>query len=78
MLGMASSLLGCCQYPVGGRVFSLVVGVEALRVGFYQALLPLSACPALKELVVEASEASVVTVNLCATCVGVYGSKVPR
>lgn len=64
MLGMASSLLGCCQYPVGGRVFSLVVGVEALRVGFYQALLPLSACSAPKEVTAEASESHVVTVTL--------------
>ena len=75
MWGGASSLLQePCHCPVRGRVSSPDVGVEALRVGFDQALLPLSACLAPKLVFTKASEAHVVTVNLCITCVGVCSS----
>ena len=47
------------------EVCSPVVGVEALSVGFNKALLSLSACSVPKEVSAEASEARVVTVNLC-------------
>ena len=45
-----------------GGVCSPVVGVEALS--FILALLPLSGCPAPKEVIDEASEACVVTEDL--------------
>lgn len=49
-----------------GQDCSPDVGVEALRVGFFQAPLSLSVCPAPKEVTAESSEAHVVIVNLCA------------
>ena len=63
-----------CHSPVGGRVCSPVVGVAALRVGFNQALLPLSGCPAPGEVINEARESRVVTEDLHTTCVDVHGS----
>ena len=53
-------------------VCSPVVGVEALRAGFYQAPLLLSVCPAPKEVIAEESEACVVTEDLCDACVGFH------
>lgn len=58
----------------GVGVFSPFVGVGALRVGFDQAPLPFSACPAPKEVNAEGTEACVVTEDLSAACVGVWGS----
>ena len=74
MLGGASSWLHGCHCSVKDRVCSPVVGVEALRVTFDQAPLPLSVCPAPKELIAEASETYVLTEDLCANCVGICGS----
>lgn len=51
----------------------LPVGVKALRVGFDQTLLPLSACLA-PEVMAEAGAACVVTEALCAACVGFHSS----
>lgn len=45
-----------CHRPVRGRLCSPVAGVEARRVGFGETLLPLSACPVLKEMTAEAGE----------------------
>ena len=74
MLGGATSWLRGCHSPVGSWVSSPVVGAEALRVGFDKASLPLSECSVSKELSAEASEAKVVTVNLCTTHTGICGS----
>ena len=74
MLGRASPFLCGCHNPVGGRVCSPFVGVEALRVGFNKVLLPLSVCPLTKEVSAEASETCVVTANLRATHAGICGS----
>ena len=63
-----------CHCPVRDRVCSSVVGVEALKFRFNQALLPLNACPAPKEVIAEASEACAVTEDLYAVCVSVCGS----
>ena len=61
-------------WPIRGGVCSSVVGVEAMRVRFNQALLPLSVCPAPKEVVAEAGEARVLTEHLCTTCVSIHDS----
>ena len=45
MLGGSSSLLHGCHSLVRGRVCFLVVGVEALRVGFYKDPLLYVLCP---------------------------------
>ena len=54
---------------LGGRFYSAVVAVEALKVGFGKALLPLSTCPVPKEVTAKAREAhmatSELTCNLC-------------
>ena len=74
MLGGSSSLLCGCHSPVEGEVCSLVVGVEALRVRFDKTLLPLSVCSVPKEVSSEASEAGVVTADLCTAYVCIHGS----
>ena len=55
MLGRASSLVCRCHSPIGDRVCSPVVAVEALMVGVNKATLPLSACPVSEEVTAEAS-----------------------
>ena len=67
-------MLCCYHSPVRGKVCSPVFGVEALRLRFYQAPLPLSARPATKDVIAEGSEAHVITEDLCAACVGICGS----
>ena len=74
MLGGASSLLHDCHSPVGGRGCSPVAGVEALRVRFSKAPLPLSMYFVLNKVSTEASEAHVVTAHLCAAGTGIRGS----
>ena len=73
MLGRASSVLCGCHSAVRSGVCSPVVGVEALRVRFHKAPLPLSACSVPKEVITEASEACVVTENLDACTGGACG-----
>lgn len=50
------------------------VAVEALKVRFDQAPLPLSACPIPEEAVADTSVAYVFTEDLCTTYVGIRGS----
>ena len=82
-LGGASSLLCGCHSPFGGGVCSPVFGVEALRVRFNKAPLPLSVCLIPKEVTAAArwlqqgdscSKACVVMASLCASCAGIQGS----
>lgn len=54
-----------CHSPDSGRVCSPVVEVETLRVRFNKGPLCLSVCSVPKEVSAEASDAHVVTVNLC-------------
>lgn len=49
---------------LGGRLYSAVVAVEALKVGFGKALLPLSTCPVPKEVTAKAREAHMATSEL--------------
>ena len=74
MLGGASSLLCGRHIPVRDGVCCLVVGVEALRVRFDKASSLLSVCCVSKEVIAEASEAPVVTANLCAAHAGMFSS----
>ena len=74
MFGRASSSLHGYHSPVGGGLCSPVTGVEALRIGFNSALLPLMSHFVPKEVSAEASEVPVVTANLFTTCAEVHGS----
>ena len=58
----------------GMGVYPPVVAVEALKVRFDQAPLPLSACPIPEEAVADTSVAYVFTEDLCTTYVGLHGS----
>ena len=66
MLGGVSSLFHGCHSFVGFGVCSPVVGLEALVVRFNKVPLHLGACSVPKDVSIEACEACVVTVNLCA------------
>ena len=55
-----SSLLHGCHSPVVGRLCSPVDRVDALRVRFHKAPLPLSVCSVPKEVIAESSEDHVV------------------
>lgn len=76
--GVSIACVGCeaglplCFVPVAvlsGAGSSPSVGIEVLRVG-----LPLSSCLAPKEKIAEASEACVLTGDLCPTWVGICSS----
>jgi len=56
MLTRASSLPHGCHSLVRDRVYSPVIGVEALMFSFDQPTLPSHACPASTEVIAEASE----------------------
>ena len=73
MLTRASSLPHGCHSLVRDRVYSPVIGVEALMFSFDQPTLPSHACPASTEVIAEASEPRVVMVNLCISCVSIHG-----
>lgn len=56
----AGLLLLCLGLVKDGLYFS-VFGIQTLRVGFSQAPLPLSVCPAPKKVIAEVSRAHTVT-----------------
>ena len=66
-----SFLYSCLCFVKDGLYFS-VFGISALRVQFTQAPLPLSTCPAPKEVIAEVSQAHTVAEDPCATCVGIH------
>ena len=57
MLGSISSLLCDCHSPIGNRVCSVGVEIEALKVHFSKSPLSLSVFPILKEVSTEADKA---------------------
>ena len=69
MLGSISSLLCDCHSPIGDRVCSAGVEIEALKVHFSKSPLSLSVFPILKEVSAEADRP--ITMNLCAAHAGI-------
>ena len=69
--GLAAVLRGCCCTPYQKQVVLLSYWSRSPEC---QTLLPLSACPASKEVIAEANEVCAVSEDLWTTCVGVGSS----